>query len=249
MACFGSPISTSVAWPVEGAPQDVPLHRVGVLELVDQHHPVAVAQPLAAAAALRVGQRVGEPGQHVVVAVAAAGARLRRVHLGADGRGEPLPRPRPCCRRRRRRAPAGPAGRRPRAGRSSAPSARSNAGGRRRGRGVLAHVEVVDHLGDRSSTSSTNTASGSLSPATPSPASICWQNWWVVAIVAASKSASAGASRSRRRSTSRRSAVGQQREHRVVPSGGRPGRPAPRSAATSRSRTRSRSSGWRRGRT
>ena len=39
--------------------------------------------------------------------------------------------------------------------------------------------------------SSTNVASGSTSPATPSPPSTSWQKPWVVAIVAASKSASA----------------------------------------------------------
>ena len=47
----------------------------------------------------------------------------------------------------------------------------------------------------RSSTDSTNTASGSASAATPSPASIWLQNWWVVAIVAASNVARARVSR------------------------------------------------------
>ena len=55
-----------------------------------------------------------------------------------------------------------------------------------------------------------------------------WQNWWVVAMVAASNWASARVSRARRAATSASSARGQQREHRVRagPGGGRVGQPA-----------------------
>ena len=47
MACFGSPTSTTVAGSAtveEGRAEDVPLDGVGVLELVDEHHPEALAQ-------------------------------------------------------------------------------------------------------------------------------------------------------------------------------------------------------------
>ena len=67
----------------------------------------------------------------------------------------------------------------------------------------------------RSSMSSTNAASGSASAATPSPASICWQNWWVVAIVAASN-------------------VGE-RVRPAAPAVGRPRRPGRRRGARARS--------------
>ena len=51
---------------VEGALQDLPLHRVGVLELVDQHHLAAPAQPLDRSRCGGVTQRVPQPQQLVV---------------------------------------------------------------------------------------------------------------------------------------------------------------------------------------
>ena len=45
----------------EGAVEHLPLHRVGVLELVDQHEAPALAHPRAGRGVV-VEQRVGEPG-------------------------------------------------------------------------------------------------------------------------------------------------------------------------------------------
>jgi hypothetical protein len=53
---------------VEGAVQDLPLHRVGVLELVDQHDGVARAHPCSCRlAANRVLQCVPQTGEQVLV--------------------------------------------------------------------------------------------------------------------------------------------------------------------------------------
>ena len=53
---------------VERALEDLPLHRVGVLELVDEHHPVTSAQPRRSTRpGDGVGQRVANPHQQVVV--------------------------------------------------------------------------------------------------------------------------------------------------------------------------------------
>ncbi len=72
----------------KGPAHDLPLDRVSVLELVDHDHPVAVPQPGGCGlAVLRVGQRVPESGQHVVVGEQPAGA-LATVHFGADRGGE-----------------------------------------------------------------------------------------------------------------------------------------------------------------
>ena len=70
---------------MEGEPQDVPLHRVGVLELVDEHDPVAAAQPRPAAGPV--------PGSASVVCSRVSrsskptrcGAPLAPVDLGAHG--------------------------------------------------------------------------------------------------------------------------------------------------------------------
>ena len=62
----------------------------------------------------------------------------------------------------------------------------------------------------------------SVSPATPSERSTDWQNWWVVAMVAASKSASAPCSRARRRGDLVVVDAGQEPEQPVV--GARRGR-------------------------
>lgn len=55
------------AVPAEGPVEDLPLHRVGVLELVDEHHPPALAHPLAGRRVL-VLEGGGEVGEQVVVA-------------------------------------------------------------------------------------------------------------------------------------------------------------------------------------
>ena len=52
----------------ERPPDDVPLHRVGVLELVDEHDPVTAPQPIARQrTADRVGQGLLQADQQVVV--------------------------------------------------------------------------------------------------------------------------------------------------------------------------------------
>ncbi len=73
----------------ERAPHDLPLDRVGVLELVHQHHAEALAQPLAGpAAARRVGERVAQPADQVVVGHQGAGP-LAPLDLVAHGDREP----------------------------------------------------------------------------------------------------------------------------------------------------------------
>jgi len=75
---------------VERRPQDLPLHRVGVLELVDQHHPVALADPRPRRVpARRMDQRVAQPGEQVVVVEQPAGP-LAGVHLAAYGARQPV---------------------------------------------------------------------------------------------------------------------------------------------------------------
>ena len=128
----------------EGAVEDLPLHRVGVLELVDEHHPPALPHPAAGRRRL-VGQRVGQLAQQVVVAEDAEPA-LAPVELGPHRSGERHPPP-----------GDGVPGRR----RGLQPGLRVTGGGRGDGArlgavelgnrwlaGEPAHVHVVDHLGD-----------------------------------------------------------------------------------------------------
>jgi hypothetical protein len=73
---------------VERALQDLPLNRVGVLELVDQHDPVAAAHPCAGVlAGLGVGQGVAQVHEEVVVVHDAHGPLAQRDGL-ARTRGE-----------------------------------------------------------------------------------------------------------------------------------------------------------------
>ena len=75
----------------EGAPHDLPLDRVGVLELVDERDAVLLAQLRAGGGAvLLVGERVPEPGEQVVVGHDPA-ASLARLDLVADGLREAAP--------------------------------------------------------------------------------------------------------------------------------------------------------------
>ncbi len=68
----------------EGPPHDLPLHRVGVLELVDEDDRVAVLQPGARRrAAHGVGQGVAQPDEDVVVGED-LGEALAPVELAAD---------------------------------------------------------------------------------------------------------------------------------------------------------------------
>ena len=144
MACFGSPISTRGTCPAKRA-QDRPLQRVRVLELVDEHHPVAGAHRRPAPRPC-VGQGVREPGEQVVVAVQAP-LPLASIDLGADGDGEGVPQLRDAARRRVGRSQPGlrvgdsPAGQ-PQCLRPVEHRAIRTAGGE------LPHVEVVDDLGD-----------------------------------------------------------------------------------------------------
>ena len=74
---------------VERALEDLPLHRVGVLELVDHHHPVAAAHPGPRRRAGRgVDQRVAQVHEQVVV-VHQPPAALAVLHLAAGGLGQP----------------------------------------------------------------------------------------------------------------------------------------------------------------
>ena len=74
--------------PCEGQPQDVPLHRVGVLELVDEYDGVTVADPLPSRLAVPlVLQGVAELVQQVVVVEELAVA-LAPLDLEPGGAGE-----------------------------------------------------------------------------------------------------------------------------------------------------------------
>ncbi len=76
---------------VEGALEDLPLHRVGVLELVDHHHGVPAADPgPRRRPGRRVDQRVAQVHQQVVV-VHQPAAALAELDLGAGRVGEPAP--------------------------------------------------------------------------------------------------------------------------------------------------------------
>ena len=149
MACFGSPMSTSVRWPWKASRRIVPLHRVGVLELVDQHHPVARRAAAAAATgpSRRVGQGVAQPQQHVVVvdqaAAAACAASTSARTACAIRRAAPG---RPVGRRRSGSSVGGRVGA-PRRDRQRVELGPGHVGRLRAGRAPLAQVEVVGHLG------------------------------------------------------------------------------------------------------
>ena len=188
MACFGSPISTSVASPPPNArAHDRPLHRVGVLELVDEHDAVALAQPA------RVGRgRAGpvsapsQPGEQVVVGEDPE-PPLAPLELLARGLGEPDPHRRDRVRGRRPAGSIGAAGFSIAMRAIASASARGNCGWPCAVE--AAHVEVVDDLGQQVGDVLDHGGAGApRRPATPSPASTSWQKPCVVAIVAASKS-------------------------------------------------------------
>ena len=75
--------------PGERPVEHLPLHRVGVLELVDQHDLPALPHPRAGRG-VRVVERVGELAEQVVVAEHAE-PPLAPVHLGAHRAGEARP--------------------------------------------------------------------------------------------------------------------------------------------------------------
>ena len=67
--------------PAEGSVEDLPLHGVGVLELVNQHDPPPAAHPVAGRGIVAL-EGVGQPAQQVVVAEDPEPA-LAAVDLGA----------------------------------------------------------------------------------------------------------------------------------------------------------------------
>ena len=75
--------------PGEGPVEHLPLHRVGVLELVDQHDAPPLPHPLGGGT-VGVGEGVGELGEQVVVGQDPEPA-LAPVELVADGAGEADP--------------------------------------------------------------------------------------------------------------------------------------------------------------
>ena len=123
---------------------DVPLHRVGVLELVDHHDPEALPQPCRRPpAADRVAQRACEPGEQVVVGE----DRRRRLRRSTSSRTATA--------RRRRIAGAVAGSTSPARARLPGLNDRASADAhghgeveRRRRSGELAQVEVVDDLVD-----------------------------------------------------------------------------------------------------
>ena len=221
----------------EGAVEHLPLLGVGVLELVDQHDPPALAHPLAGrcVVARRVRRRAGRGGRRTTGSRGAACAGRPRAHLVGErdplpavGLGSPAGASAACASPTTVR---GQSSARWRARTAARGRARRSGGGRRRRR----------PRSTRSSSDSTKVAPVSVSPATPSERSTVWQNWWVVAIVAESNDASASRSRRCRRATSASSAsssVATTGWSRSAPAGSA----SARSACTSCSRTRSRSS-------
>ncbi len=125
-------------------PQDAPLQRVGVLELVDEHHPVAGPQPLRRLAD-GVAERVVQAGDEVVVGVQAA-RPLAALDLAAHGRREGQAHrgsaARPGGLEAGLRVADRPAGQPQRLGAVERGRARALGG-------ELAHVEVVDDLDDQ----------------------------------------------------------------------------------------------------
>ena len=228
---------------------DAPLHRVGVLELVDERDAVALAQGRARGAAPRRGRagsrRAGSAGRRSDSSRRCRARRATsvRIRLGQLDAAAPRPgRPRP-------RAPAASSGCRPRRG--PAPAA---CRGDRRGVSVGSTQVATSRSSTTSSTSSatssTSSASRSRSLAIPSPSSTCWQNPWMVEIVATSMSASARASRAWRRRSSSVSSIpatlastGSSRSALAPPSTASSGRrPAPAGRGPGRAARR-----WRRG--
>ena len=128
---------------VERGAQDVPLHGVGVLELVDHDDPVPGADALrGGGAGGRVGERVAQQDQEVVV-VEHPQRPLAPEQLAAGGRGQAVGVARAGVGRVRRFQPRGCVADR---------LVRDGAGVLHRqrrllARRVLAQVEVVDHLG------------------------------------------------------------------------------------------------------
>ena len=133
---------------VERAAQDRPLGRVGVLELIDEHHPVGVTQPLTRLlAGDRVGQRIPQSQDQVVegdqspIPSPAQHLRPHRTREGEPGRLDAAVRNRSGveCRLRIVDRVAGDGAR---VGVRDRFTSRMRAA-------VLAHVEVVDHLVDQ----------------------------------------------------------------------------------------------------
>ncbi len=131
--------------PGERPVEDLPLHRVGVLELVDQHDLPAVPHPGAGRGVL-VGQRVGELHQQVVVAQHAQSS-LAGVDLGEHVEGELHPCRRLGVGRLGERLPGLDDG--PRVADDLAGDPQRHVARPRRGAvpGEAGEVEVVDHLG------------------------------------------------------------------------------------------------------
>ena len=120
----------------EGQLDDLPLHRVGVLELVDEHDAEALAQAPHGDLAAGVGEDLAQPREQVVVGHDREPA-LADVELRADRLGEPAAHARHRLRARRRAARSASRGCRSRRGRSSAPArGRSRAGRRPSGSGA-----------------------------------------------------------------------------------------------------------------
>ena len=130
----------------EAEAEDVPLDRVGVLELVDQHHPVAAPQPgLHPGAVDGILERLLEADQEIVVGED-PGVALAPLHLLAHRLGQAAVHP-----GRGRAGRPGRLDRRHRVvdGRLGHPQGVGPGEGARPVGGVeLADVEVVDHLGD-----------------------------------------------------------------------------------------------------
>ena len=192
MACFGSPMSTSVVAPGERPAQDLPLHRVGVLELVDEHHRSTAPAGGRRPAGPRSGslQHAREQPEQVVV-VAHARPALAPLELVDRGPGQPHALPGGGGRVGVRGLEPGlpVADRRARDHARVTPSA--SCGGSAPGAANLRTYRSSTTSRSRSSTDSTKVTPGSWSPAMPSPSSTDEQKLCVVTIVARSKSDSA----------------------------------------------------------
>ena len=142
---LGIPDQHHGGYLVEGLVDHAPLHRVGVLELIDHHDRPASAHPLPGRGIL-AGQRLGQPGQQVVVAEDSAAA-LADIEFGEDGIGEVDARRGATA---RLRIPGAQLGRRV-AGHRAGQGQRVRVGDRRfvTVAAEPGQVEVIDDLGDQ----------------------------------------------------------------------------------------------------
>ena len=225
----------------ERAAQDVPLHGVGVLELVHEHDAIALSQPRGGRRAAGTLERLVEPREQVVVAHHRQLA-LAPLELLADRVARAGGASRRCCPRAPSAARSAPPRWRPRAVRSPAPGRDRSPGCRARGSGARRGRRRPRRAGPRRSRRRPCRAARRrrrrARRAPPGRTRGSWRSSPRRSRRGRARAAP-GATRSARACPAR-AAARPRRERRPARPPGR--RPRPCSAETSRSRTRSRSS-------